>query len=263
MFDRGSGFLAAGFSTALLVLSTQERSEGLLPQHYWLPLTMFLLIGVALAAVSEALRKGWERAAEAERIKDLLYRELGHRTKNDLAMAASVLTLQARAQSNPEVEAALNTAVGRLRALSRAHEQFEPVAAGTGVQMRGYLEVLCHNLAESMSSSDAVSLRVDCEEFELPIGRAIPVGLIVNELVTNAFKHAFSDGRQGLIVVGFQRQGNITLTVEDNGKGCEEGAARGLGSQLVHLLVRQLDGSMERTKAEAGCRVRVTFPEQS
>ena len=119
MFDRGSGFLAAGLSTALLVISTHERAEGLLPQHYWLPLTMFLLIGVLLAAISEALRKGWERAVEAERIKDLLYRELGHRTKNDLAMAASVLTLQARAQSNPEVEAALNTAVGRLHALSR------------------------------------------------------------------------------------------------------------------------------------------------
>lgn len=263
MFDRGSGLLAAGFSTALLVVSTQERSAGLLPQHYWLPLTMFLLIGVALAAVSEALRKGWERAVEAERIKDLLYRERGHRTKNDLAMAASVLTLQARAQTNPEVEAALNTAVGRLHALSRAHQQFEPVEDGTGVQMRFYLEVLCQNLAESMNSSDAVSLRVDSEQLELPIGRAIPVGLIVNELVTNAFKHAFSDGRQGLIVVGFQRQGGITLTVEDDGKGCEEGAARGLGSQLVHLLVRQLDGSMERAKAEPGCRVRVTFPEKS
>lgn len=262
MFDRGSGFLAAGFSTALLVASTQERSEGLLPQHYWLPLTLFLFIGLAIAAVSEALRKGWERAVEAERIKDLLYRELGHRTKNDLAMAASVLTLQARAQSNPEVESALKTAVGRLHALSRAHEQFEPADGAAGVQMRGYLDVLCQNLAESMSGTDAVTLRVDCEEFELPIGRAIPVGLIVNELVTNAYKHAFSDGRKGLIVVGLKRQGSISLTVQDDGKGCEDGAARGLGSQLVQLLVRQLNGTMDRTKADPGCRVRVAFPEK-
>jgi len=263
LFDRGSGLLAATFSTALLVASTHERAEGLLPQHYWLPLTLFFLVGLLLAVLAEVLRKGWERAVEAERTKDLLYRELGHRTKNDFAMAASVLTLQARSQSNPEVTEALKAAVGRLHALARAHQQFEHAEDDSGgVQMRSYLEVLCQSLGESMARPEEIVLKIDCEEIHLPIARAIPVGLITNELVTNAYKHAFDDGRQGAITVALTGGSNICLLVEDDGKGCAEGAARGLGSQLVQLLVRQLEGSMERIHSNPGCRVHVTFPER-
>jgi two-component sensor histidine kinase len=263
LFDRGSGVLAVIFSTALLVVTTHERAEGLLPQHYWLPLTLFFLIGLLLAVLAEALRKGWERAAEAERTKDLLYRELGHRTKNDFAMAGSVLMLQARSQSNSEVTEALHAAVGRLNALARAHQQFEHSEDDSGgVQMRSYLEVLCQTLGEAMARPEEVVLNIDCEEITLPIARAIPVGLITNELVTNAYKHAFDDGRQGLVTVALKRGASLSLLVEDNGKGCAEGAARGLGSQLVQLLVRQLEGSMERKEANPGCRVHVTFPER-
>ena len=262
LFDRGSGLLAAALSTALLIASTHERSAGLLPQHYWLPLALFLIIGLLIALISEALRKGWERAVEAERTKDLLYRELGHRTKNDFAMAASVLTLQARSQSNPEVTEALNAAVGRLHALARAHQQFGHAEDDSaGVQMRSYLEVLCQTLGESMARPEQVVLKIDCDEITLPIARAIPVGLITNELVTNAYKHAFDDGRRGVVTVALRRGSTVSLLVEDNGKGCAEGAARGLGSQLVHLLVRQLNGSMERIHSNPGCRVHVTFPE--
>ena len=265
LFDRGSGLWAAIFSTALLAASTHERAAGLLPQHYWLPLSLFLIIGLLLAILAEILRKGWERAVEAERAKDLLYRELGHRTKNDFAMAASVLTLQARSQSNPEVTEALNAAVGRLHALARAHQRFEHADddEADGVQMRGYLEVLCQTLGESMARPEQVALKVECDEITLPVARAIPVGLITNELVTNAYKHAFDDGRQGVVTVALKGGTSISLLVEDDGKGCAEGAARGLGSQLVHLLVRQLDGSLERSQAKPGCSVRVVFPEQA
>ena len=264
LFDRGSGLWAAIFSTALLAASTHERAAGLLPQHYWLPLSLFLVIGLLLAILAEVLRKGWERAVEAERAKDLLYRELGHRTKNDFAMAASVLTLQARSQSNPEVTEALNAAVGRLQALARAHQQFEHAEDDIGgMQMRSYLEVLCQTLGESMARPEQVALKVECDEITLPVARAIPVGLITNELVTNAYKHAFDDGRQGVVTVALKRGTSISLFVEDNGTGCAEGEARGLGSQLVQLLVRQLEGSLERRQANPGCSVRVVFPEQS
>ena len=128
--------------------------------------------------------------------------------------------------------------------------------------MRSYLEVLCQTLGEAMARPEEVVLKIDCEDITLPIARAIPVGLITNELVTNAYKHAFDDGRQGLVTVALKRGASLSLLVEDNGQGCAEGAARGLGSQLVQLLVRQLEGSMERIHSNPGCRVHVTFPER-
>lgn len=261
LFDRGSGFLATGLSTLLLIVSIQADQDGFVPpSHYWLPLALFFGIGLGLAGLSEALRKGWERAVEAERAKDLLYRELAHRTKNDFAMAASMLSLQARSQQSAEAQQALATAVNRLQVLSRAHDQIRP-GEDEVVQMRLYLQSLCSSLNESMSGGAVQSLTVDCDELELTSDRAVSVGLIVNELVTNTYKHAFSDDRRGLVKVSLRKGLKCSLTVEDDGKGCPEGAARGLGSQLVALLVRQLDGTLERTNANPGCRVRVDFPE--
>jgi two-component sensor histidine kinase len=260
LFDRGSGFFAAILSTALIVIFLPREAGAVIPPSYWLPVILFLLIGLALAALSEALRKGWERALEAERAKDLLYRELRHRTKNDFAMAVSVLNLQARAQSKPEVHQALAEAASRLHVLSKAHEQLEPRGDRAAVQMSDYLQVLCQSLTESMGAEKAV-VRVDCDDTELPVERAIPVGLIVNELVTNAFKHAFVAEHEGEVSVALRHEKNYRLSVADNGKGCPKSAASGLGSQLVELLVRQLEGSLERTEAKPGCRVQVEFPE--
>ena len=151
-----------------------------------------------MAALTELLRKGWERAIEAERVKDVLYRELGHRTKNDFALAASCSILQARSQSNREVEAALNTAVARLPVLGKAHERLDPTGKGDGVRMRDYIEAVCQSLKHSHQQFVAGHVRVECDELELPVRRAIPVGLIVNELMTNAYKHAFASDAQAI-----------------------------------------------------------------
>jgi two-component sensor histidine kinase len=153
--------------------------------------------------LSEALRKGWERAIEAERAKDLLYRELRHRTKNDFAMAVSVLNLQARTQIKPEIRQALADAASRLHVLSKAHEQLEPTDERSAVRMCDYLQALCRSLTESMGPEKA-DVSVECDEAEFPVERAIPVGLIVNELVTNAFKHAFVPERKGAIAVALR-----------------------------------------------------------
>lgn len=262
LFDRGTGVYAALLSAGLLLASVYYGTPGAVPSHYWLPLALFLIVGLILAVVSEALRQGWERTAKAEHTKDLLYRELSHRTKNDLAMAASVLTMQARSQSNPEVATELETAVGRLHALARTHEQLQP-AEGEGVHMPDYLQALCKQLAASMTQSKNVVLQVDCESVQLPIDQANPVGLIVNELVTNACKHAFADGRTGTVTVALQRGEQMMLLVQDDGCGCPENAVSRLSSHLVHQLVLQLDGTMERTPAHPGCRVSVYFPEES
>jgi two-component sensor histidine kinase len=125
--------------------------------------------------------------------------------------------------------------------------------------MSEYLQALCQSLTESMGPEKAV-ISVECDDTEFPVERAIPVGLIVNELVTNAFKHAFVAEHKGEVLVALRHGKNYRLSVADNGKGCPKSTASGLGSQLVELLVRQLEGSFERTEATPGCRVQIEFP---
>ena len=118
-------------------------------------------------------------------------------------MAVSVLNLQARTQIKPEIRQALADAASRLHVLSKAHEQLEPTDERSAVRMCDYLHALCRSLTESMGPEKA-DVSVECDEAEFPVERAIPVGLIVNELVTNAFKHAFVPERKGAIAVALR-----------------------------------------------------------
>jgi two-component sensor histidine kinase len=258
LFDRGSGFLATGLSTVVLYFLARSPHFGV-PREFLLPLVLFAVIGFGLALVSEGLRVAWERAIKAERTKDLLLRELGHRTKNNLAMVTSVLTLQARSKTDPGAKLALEKAVSRVQAIASAHSYFLPMHQGR-VEMRSYLGTLCSHLGDALRDVRPIALRVDIADVHLSSEQAIPVGLIVNELVTNALKHAFPDERAGAITVSLSGASPLTLTVEDNGVGCEPlSPDGGLGSRLIQMLAQQLGATIERTRASPGCRVRVSF----
>jgi two-component sensor histidine kinase len=258
LFDRGSGFLATALSTALLVIGVNQAAETF--QQYWLPLLFFVLVGIAVATVSETLRKGWERAVTAERATTLLYRELSHRTKNDFAMASAVLRMQARAHRNPEVQEGLMAAAERLQVLSQAHEQFAPTPQGQQVEMCEFLQKVCDILKASIGADAPVELNLQCDELRMPATRAIPIGLMTNEFVMNAYKHAFPEGMAGTIRVALRAEESLKLSVEDDGKGCPEDAVEHVGSQLTELFVRQLGGTLRRERLTKGCRVSVTLP---
>jgi Histidine kinase len=132
VFDRGSGFYATGLSTLLLAGwgGIPGRFE-FTPEH-WLSLALFFAIGRALAAVSEGLRVGWERAINAEKQKVILLGELQHRTKNEFALAAAILRLQAKAQPTAELQRALASAIGRIETFGRSHQEFDVPDAGNG-----------------------------------------------------------------------------------------------------------------------------------
>ena len=199
-----------------------------------------------------------ERAIEAERAKDLLYRELRHRTKNDFAMAVSVLNLQAGTQIKPEIRQALADAASRLHVLSKAHEQLEPTDERSSVRMCDYLQALCRSLTESMGSEKA-DVSVDCDEAEFPVERR-SLSASSSTSCHQRVQARFRAERKGAISVALRHGKNYLLSVTDNGKGCSKSATSGLGSQLVELLVRQLEGNLERTEATPGCRVQIAFP---
>jgi two-component sensor histidine kinase len=226
-----------------------------------IPLALFLATSLGIAEVTEALTRLLDRTSCAEQENALLLEELEHRTKNDLQMIASVLTLQANSSSNNEVNAALRSAIGRIQVVARAHERLQRREPTSLVHVDAYLQDLCQGLGELLRDVRPIAVRVDAERMELPTSVAVHLGLLTNELVTNAFKYAFPNGRGGTIQVGLSVSDGTSaqLSVVDDGIGCPDGPPQGLGTRLTTLLARQLGGTIHR-EVDAGCRVVVTFP---
>jgi two-component sensor histidine kinase len=217
IFDRGSGFLAVALSTALIAgrLSWNEAA----PYHI-AALGCFIAVGSGLVLLGEGLHRMLDRLRAAERQKDLLLQEMSHRVKNKFAMIASMVELQKRNTSTPEVRAALESIGARVRVITRVHDYLQLSRMDGQVDVRQYLEGLCRSLEEKLWDLRQVSILVTCADLILPPEKALPLGLIVNELVTNAVKYAFPDGREGFVHVTLEKRGTLVkVAVSDNGVG--------------------------------------------
>lgn len=256
LFDRGSGILATALCTAGIVYLLEPYGEFTVTRQHFIPVVFFTLECIGIAVLCEALRKALERATRAEHQKDLLFQELGHRTKNNLQMIASVLALQARAQKDTTLRASFDAAVARVQVIANAHDRLQPNGHEGSVNLRDYLEDLCTNLGDSLRDLRPVAVRMTVEPIMVSADKAVPLGLIVNELVTNAFKYAFPEGSEGAVHVILRRlnEKEVELIVEDNGVGCTS-LHEGLGSRLVRILVQQLGGQISREQAKPGCLV--------
>ena len=262
VFDRGSGVFSVAISTILLYTLARPPGDLLPPQPAILALVLFFIIALAVAVISEGLRTAWERAVAAEGTKELLLQEIGHRTKNSLAMVSAVLSLQARSKSNPEVKAALEKAIARIEAIAKAHQYFHADETIGRIEMRSYLSALCNHLGDALRDLRPIAVKAEIEDLHLQTGQAVQVGLIVNELVTNALKHAFPDDRGGTVVVKLGGTSPINLTVSDDGVGCPADRTERLGSRLTRLLAQQLGATITWEPGSPGCRVRAVFSAQ-
>lgn len=259
LFDRRAGVFAVALSCLLLFFLLRTPGSILLPAELILPLLIFALVALGIVIASDALRRAWEHAVDAERAKDLLLRELGRRTQNNLAMVIAVLSLQARSKTSPETRAALEKAVARVQAIASAHQHFQPASQNGRVEMRAYLEQLCGHLGDALRDVRPIAIKVGAEDLYLRTEQAVPLGLIANELVTNALKHAFPDDRSGAVEIVLRKTQALVLMVEDNGVGCPADKQERVGSRLVRLLAQQLGAELAWEDARPGCRVRVQF----
>ena len=266
LFDRGSGFFATILSALVAVFFIEPRRSLETDIRELVPFSIFVAIGFGISAVMEALRQAIWKLSRAEAQKTLLLEELAHRTKNDLFMVCSVLTLQAKAQKDANVRHALEAAVARVAVIARAQERLrgDKDGGGTGsVELAGYLEDLCRTLGEMLRDVRPIAVVVDADAVDVSSSDAVSIGLIVNELVTNAFKYASPGDRGGTVRVSLSRRpSGLELVVADDGAGCPSEPSQGTGSRLVRLLAAQLQGEMRRDPMHAGCKVMVTLPIQ-
>jgi Signal transduction histidine kinase len=210
-----------------------------------------------------------ERKLEEERTKksldekEALLRELHHRVKNNLNVVASLLDLQLLSIQEPERAIdALSNSRNRVIAMAMIHEELYNAGGYGRVDMSSYLRRLTSELQDAFSPLQEIILETRAESLELDIDRAIPCGLITNELITNAFKHAFPRGTGGKIDVILRKtsEDRAELLVADDGVGPMSPKKEAtLGLSLVRLLAEQLGGELE-IAGTRGMSVRVGFP---
>jgi two-component system, sensor histidine kinase PdtaS len=205
---------------------------------------------------------------DAVAARDMLLKELNHRVKNNLQLVIGLLKLQAAQRRGPAVDELVEQACRRIAAIAEVHASLYQGEQVGRLDAGAYLDDLCHRLAASFLERERgrVALEVDARPLWLKVDQAIPLGLIVNELVTNAFKHAFAGGGTGTVRVAFGPApgGGWRLEVADDGRGAAEGVAAsdrpgGLGSQLVDGFARQLGGTVQVEPAPS-YQVRIEFP---
>jgi two-component sensor histidine kinase len=220
------------------------------------------IIGVALARF-DAQQKGLQFAqqqTQADAVWKTLVRELQHRTKNNLQTIVSFLSLQRRRADTPWSRGAFANVINRVHAIALAHDQLSLKEGVSQVDVGAYLRSLCANIDPQNGTQ---SVMVEANPASMPLDRAVPAGLIVNELVTNAFKYAFDEGQEGLVRVVFTTSsttGEACLTVEDNGKGMGSPREGGLGLTLIDAFAQQLGGRVERDQLDRGTKTRIVFP---
>ncbi|GEM_PF-3113657 len=203
-----------------------------------------------------------KRAEETTARDALLMRECDHRIKNSLQIVASVLHLKARRAATPEVAVALNAAAAQVRAISHIHDVLQLTGQTDAVDLGAVLTDLCKSLQAMTGDSRTISIDGADEKIETPVALTQPVVLAVSELITNALRHAFGEGREGKVHLSVERlDGKLRLVVSDNGRGLPEGYADGIGygMQLVRGMVAQIEGELH-AENDDGAKFTITAP---
>jgi PAS domain S-box-containing protein len=218
---------------------------------------------LAIEDVTERVRLEREHAAAHERI-GLLLQELTHRVKNSLQFIAATVMIESRSHPSGQGKAALERVSHRITALGHLYSKLTSADSVEAVDATTYREELCRDLVTSirMQGDTSIVLKTDIDSERLPTDRAIPIGLIVNELVTNAVKYAFPGEAKGTVMVTLKRDlGELRLTVADNGQGLDPRRAdSGLGGRLVNGFAHQLGGQVEWKSDSRGTIVQVILP---
>ncbi len=278
-----AGFgLATGLATATLgfalILWQALREVGGISLDAFINAFLWFAVAKLTAALIALQRRQMRLQATARREAEvsaeqqrLLLDEMSHRVRNDMQRLIGMLQSQARTE--PQAAQALQRAAGRVQVLGRLHQRLSRRAETAVVDSRTFLEELVEDLRTGIEPGRPVALTATVEPHALPVSMAADLGLVVNELVTNALKHGFPANRSGVIRVAFGRDdGLYSLVVADTGIGLRDedprlgmgqGMGQGSGRRLVQALAAQLGGRIGFAGGEVGgAQVSLVFPVQ-
>lgn len=212
----------------------------------------------ALSKANEALEEENAQRLEAEAKlqssldeKTMLLKEIHHRVKNNLQIIASLLNLQSRYIKDESTLAAIRESQNRVKAMALVHEKLYRSEDLAHIDLNEYIKFLGTGLFQFYGAKGrGIRFRLDMHDVDVDINTAIPLGLIINELISNSLKYAFPDGREGEVSLTIKKEGNtLTVIFHDNGIGMPESLdwrnTHSLGLQLVNTLTDQMDGTIE------------------
>jgi PAS domain S-box-containing protein len=210
-------------------------------------------------------RQDEQRLRDSLQEKETLLKEIHHRVKNNLAVISSLLYLQSRRTSDPETANVLEESQRRIRSMALVHETLYRSGSLAAVEFAAYAEALCKEVQNShMDPAQDIRVTVDTVPVQMPIDIAVPCALILNELLVNAFKHAFTARATGEIRLGISEtaEGETCIVVADNGVGGLVASEHGLslGITLISSLSRQIDARHVTESDDTGTRVTLLIP---
>ncbi|MBK7668113.1 MAG: PAS domain S-box protein [Sphingobacteriaceae bacterium] len=199
-----------------------------------------------------------ERVHQSLKEKEVLLKEVHHRVKNNMQVISSILNLQSSYVTDTYALNLLKESQNRIKTMAYIHESLYQNKTFTSINFSEYISTLTNNILQSYAASiQKVKLELDIQKIILNLDTSIPAGLIINELVTNSIKHAFTESNEGIIYINLHTKDNVLfLEVSDNGKGFPKEIdfrnTNSLGLQLVNTLVEQLNGKLELKEHKGG-----------
>lgn len=196
--------------------------------------------------------------------KEWLIKEVHHRVKNNLQIVMSLMNIQSSYLQNSDALEAIKESQSRMNAMSLIHQKLYQSASLVSINMNKYINELVNYLLESFNNNNHIKAVIDVENMELDISQAVPIGLILNEAITNSIKYAFVENQKGIITILLKpdRDDEWTLTVGDNGKGLPpdfDFEKRGsIGFNLIKTLTEQIGGVVQ-FKNEDGFKISIKF----
>jgi len=229
------------------------------------------LVGLRTEALSKEV--GEHKAARKQLAisleeKELLLKEVHHRVKNNMQVISSLLNIQAESIEDEKFSMLLSESQQRIKSMALIHENLYQSDDLLGINFQEYIEMLGTSLGRFYTVPDVqVSMTFDVDEISLDLETAVPLGLIINELISNSLKHAYNDiTGVGVIEVSFKRfEDNYILSIKDDGKGMPENFSfdnvSSMGMEIVCILTNQLEGNIQLIKYN-GTTFRVSFPDR-
>lgn len=228
---------------------------------------LLLLLLIVLYITFQKNRKKSFLLLQQNKEKEFLLKEIHHRVKNNLGIVSSLLALQSAHIKDENIIAVMQESQNRVHSMSMIHQKLYLGKNLITIEMKDYFINLGKHILDSFGADNLISIECIMNPIEIDVDTAIPLGLIVNELITNSLKYAFPNKRKGIIKIKLQKSNNNTLLLQvaDNGVGYQQNELNrntGFGKELINLLTQQLEGNMSY-KDEQGIIVSFEFKLES
>ncbi len=249
-----------------LSLEDQIKSARLSNQRMWIGglLAGLIILGFLLYRLfrqKQQINQQKEQISKALNEKELLLKEIHHRVKNNLQLISSLLSLQSRSIEDDVARQAIDEGKSRVRSMALIHQDLYNKENLTAVNAQEYLSKLTQELVHTFGGSNNIDIELNVENMLIDVSTIVPVGLIINELITNSMKYAFQDQSSGKISISLtESNSQLVLNVKDNGTGYDPSEKRSgsFGHTLIKALTKQLEGSMQ-IDTKDGTKVQIVF----